>query len=180
MRHRLLFALPLLCAFTSASASEDAASAPDADPCAEIRRAIEKRQDYLRRLAAERDAFAWVENAEDAQALRQLMSLQRCAEHPDDEDCIPPPIEVRLEDLEIPRHVVERRPEELEATGKDPDEAPHDPKILDLLRRLEACERRVEDDPQPLLRPRPAYRPGGRASPPTTEEADAKPASETP
>src|SRR5690606_33770436 len=86
MRHRLLFALPLLCAFTSASASEDAASAPDAEPCAEIRRAIEKRQDYLRRLAAERDAFAWVENAEDAQALRQLMSLQRCAEHPDDED----------------------------------------------------------------------------------------------
>ena len=157
MRGRgLALALPLLWAFTSPP--DAAAPAPsEEDPCAELREAIEKRQDYLRRVAAERDAFGWVENPEDAQALRLLQGLRRCAEHPDDEDCRPPPIEVRLEDLEIPRHVYERRPSELEAGDKLPDEVPHDPRVLDLLRRLELCEARK--NPQPLLR---SHEPGPR------------------
>lgn len=122
-----------------------------ADGCASIRAAIDARRDYLRRLAAERDTFGWVEDAEDAEALRLLQGLRRCAEHPDDEDCTPPPIERKLEDLEPPRHAYERWPSELEAGDKAPDEIPHDPKILDLLARLARCE--AKKDPQPLLRP---------------------------
>lgn len=124
----------------------------EADPCASIRAAIEKRKDYLRRVAAERDSFGWVENHEDAQALRLLQGLRRCAEHPEDEDCKPPPIEQKLEDLEPPRHVYERWPSDLDADGKEPDEIPHDPKVLGLLKELEQCEARKT--PQPLLRPR--------------------------
>jgi hypothetical protein len=125
------------------------AERPAEDPCGELRTALREREDYLRRVAAERDAYAWVENPRDAQALRLLQSLRRCAEHPEDEDCRPPPIERRLEELEPPRHVYERWPSELEAEGKEPDAVPHDPVTLDLLHRLEQCERRR--NPQPLL-----------------------------
>lgn len=120
------------------------------DGCAPIREAIEKRQDYLHRLAAERNAFAWMENSKDAEALRLLQAMRRCEAYPDDEDCKPPPIEQRLEDLEPPRHVYERWPSELEVGEKEPDELDHDPKILDLRRKLERCE--AERSPKPLLR----------------------------
>lgn len=149
-------ALPLLWAFATAPAAKDEPTPPvdppaaPEDPCAPLREAMEDRKDYLRRLAAERDAFGWVEDPADAQALRLLQGMRRCAEHPDDEDCKPPPIEMRLEDLELPRHVYERRPDELDAGDKEPDEVPHDPKILDLLHRLRACE--AGKNPQPLLR----------------------------
>lgn len=133
------------------------AEAEAQDPCAPLREALRAREAYLRRVAAERDAFGWVEDPQDAQALRLLQSLRRCAEHPDDEDCRPPPMERRLEELEPPRHVYERWPSELEAEGKEPDEIPHDPMTLDLLHRLKACESR--QDPQPLLRR------GSRSSP---------------
>jgi len=133
----------------------------EADPCEDLRAALREREAYLRRVAAEREAFAWVEDPKDAQALRLLQSMRRCAEHPTDEDCQPPPIERRLEELEPPRHTFERWPTELNADGKAPDEIPHDPVTLDLLHRLRRCEERR--DPQPLLRSRPLDRgPHGR------------------
>lgn len=119
------------------------------DPCREWEEAIEERKAFLRRVAGERDAFAWVESSEDAHALRLLQSLRRCVEHPDDEDCKPPPIEVRLEEAEPPRHQFERWPGDLSAEGKEPDQVPHDPRVLHLLQQLEACRRKVS--PQPLL-----------------------------
>jgi len=120
------------------------------DPCEDLRAALREREAYLRRVAAERDSFAWVEDPKDAQALRLLQSMRRCAAHPTDEDCQPPPIERRLEELEPPRHTYERWPSELAADGKSPEEIPHDPVTLDLLHRLRRCEERK--DPQPLLR----------------------------
>lgn len=153
MRTRLVvLALPLLWAFAAeneAPSPTPTETEPAEDPCAHLREAIEKREDYLRRLAAERDTFGWVEDSEDAQALRLLQGLRRCAEFPDDEDCKPPPIEMRLEDLEPPRHTYERRPGDLDAGEKLPDDVPHDPKVLDLMQKLRACE--LARSPQPLL-----------------------------
>lgn len=134
----------------AASDDADAATAAD-DPCAPLRRLLEKRKDYLRRVAAERDAFGYVESADDAAALRLLQGLRRCAEHPDDEDCRPRPLEVDLSELEAPPHRIHRSPSELDAEGKHPDEIPHDPVVLDLLHQLRACER--ETVAQPLLQP---------------------------
>ncbi|AKU89959.1 hypothetical protein [Vulgatibacter incomptus] len=126
----------------------EAAPAPD-DACAPLRDALVRRQEYLRRVAAERDTFGYVENAEDASALRLLQGLRRCADHPDDEDCRQKPIEVDVRDLEPPRHQYERWPSELEAEKKAPDEVPHDPQILELLHELRQCERKLSA--QPLL-----------------------------
>lgn len=123
------------------------------DPCAPLRRQLERRQDYLRRTAAERDAFGYVESDEDAQALRLLQGLRRCADHPDDADCLPPALERDISELEQPAHRIHRRPHELNAEGKLPDEIPHDPLVLDLLHELQRCERRTVA--QPLLQPKP-------------------------
>lgn len=120
-----------------------------ADPCAEHREAIATRKAYLLRIAQERDSFAYVEDAEDAVALRLLQSLRRCAEHPEDEDCEQPPIEVELRALEPPRHTFESWPTDLEAERKDPNEVAHDPVVRDLLYRLRDCERK--EKAQPLL-----------------------------
>lgn len=122
---------------------------PETDPCAELRALVERRKEYLRRTAAERDQFGWVENEADSQALRLLAGLRRCAEHPDDEDCRQRPIEVDISALEMPAELIEFDPSELDAEGRHPDEIPHDPQVRDLLRRLERCER--ERMAQPLL-----------------------------
>ena len=119
------------------------------DACAELRRLLDKRNDYLRRTAAERDTFGYVQSAEDQQALRLLQGLRRCAEHPDDADCRQRPIEVDIDDLVIPSHQIERDPSDLNAEGRNPDEIPHDPQVLELLHQLKACERRAVA--QPLL-----------------------------
>lgn len=121
----------------------------DDDPCASIREAIAKRQDYLERIGAERTAFAYVENEGDASALRLLQGLRRCADFPDDEDCKPRPMEVELRELEPPRHTYESWPTDLEAEHKDPDEIAHDPGMRTLRRDLAACELRQKA--QPLL-----------------------------
>lgn len=125
--------------------------APAADPCAPLRRLLARRNDYVRRAAAERDAFGYVENEDDIAALRLLQGLRRCAEHPDDEDCRQKPIEVDVSDLEVPAHQIHRQPSDLNAEGKLPDEIPHDPVVLDLLHQLRACEKR--EVVQPLLQP---------------------------
>ncbi|HEY0839254.1 MAG TPA: hypothetical protein VGD74_03640 [Vulgatibacter sp.] len=119
------------------------------DACAHLEDEIDARMAYLRRVAAERDTFAWVESDEDATALRLLAAMRRCAEFPDDEDCRPPAMEVRLQDVEPPRHQYERWPTDLEAEHKDPDEVPNDPGIRELHHQLDLCRRR--QSPQPLL-----------------------------
>lgn len=130
-----------------------AARAPEpsaeAEPCADLRARIDARMDYLRRVAVERDSFAYVENEADATALRLLAAMRRCAEHPGDEDCQAPAMEVELRDVEPPRHQFEVWPTDLEAEHKDPDDVPQDPGIRELLHQLEACRRR--HTPQPLL-----------------------------
>ncbi|HWV39074.1 MAG TPA: hypothetical protein VN033_11450 [Vulgatibacter sp.] len=117
--------------------------------CADLVARIDARMDYLRRVAAERDSFAYVEDEADANALRLLAAMRRCVEHPDDEDCRAPPMEVELRDVEPPRHQFEVWPTDLEAEHRDPDEVPQDPGIRELLHQLEACRRR--HTPQPLL-----------------------------
>jgi len=135
------------------SVDGEAAAAPEpaveAEPCADLRAGLDARMDYLRRVAVERDSFAYVENEADATALRLLAAMRRCAEHPEDEDCQAPPMEVELREVEPPRHQFEVWPTDLEAEHKDPDDVPQDPGIRELLHQLEACRRR--HTPQPLL-----------------------------
>jgi hypothetical protein len=128
---------------------EDPPAEAEADRCAPLRRLLDKRNAFVRRAAAERDTFGYVENEEDQQALRLLQGLRRCAEHPDDPDCRPKPVEVDINDVVIPSHQIERDPSDLNAEGRLPDEIAHDPEVLDLLHRLKACER--EQVVQPLL-----------------------------
>lgn len=130
----------------AAGATEPAGKA---EPCADLLARIDARQDFLRRVAVERDSFAYVENEADATALRLLAAMRRCAEHPGDEDCQAPAMEVDLRDVEPPRHQFEVWPTDLEAEHKDPDEVPQDPQIRELQHQLEACRRR--HTPQPLL-----------------------------
>jgi len=132
----------------SPSPAPDAVADPD-DPCAGIRAAIAEYQAYLERIGAERTAFAYVENAEDATALRLLQAMRRCAEFPSDPDCQAPPMEVELRDVEPPRHTYESWPTDLLGEGKDPDEIAHDPRIRDLTRQLRECE--TARKAQPLL-----------------------------
>lgn len=120
------------------------------DPCADLERLLEERQAYLARVAAERDAFGWIDDPADAEALRLLQGLRRCEEFPDDPDCKAPPIERDLRDLEPPRHQFERWPTELVVEPDAEDRLVHDPTSLDLLHRLKACRRAAT--PQPLLR----------------------------
>lgn len=120
-----------------------------ADPCGHVLVRIEERRAYLERIAAERDAFAWVESSADAEALRLLQGLRRCQEHPDDEDCHPPPIERDLRDLEPPRHQYERWPSELVVEGGAGEAVIHDPGLLQLHDELQKCRRAAS--PQPLL-----------------------------
>ncbi len=124
---------------------------PTEDRCAPLRRLLEKRDGYLRRTAAERDTFGYVENEDDVAALRLLQGLRRCAEHPDDEDCREKPLEVDISDLEVPAHQIHRQPSDLNAEGKTPDQIPQDPLVLDLLHQLRECEKR--EVVQPLLQP---------------------------
>ncbi len=132
------------------AAAESVAAAPaQEDRCAQLRRLVDKRNDYLRRTAAERDTFGYVESKEDQQALRLLQGLRRCAEHPDDADCRQRPVEVDINDLVVPSHQIERDPSDLNAEGRTPDELAHDPQVLELLHQLKECER--SQTVQPLL-----------------------------
>lgn len=119
------------------------------DACARLEGEIDARMAFLRRVAAERDTYAWVESDEDATALRLIAAMRRCAEFPEDEDCRPPPMEVDLRAVEPPRHQFERWPSDLEAEHKDPDDVPNDPGIRELRHQLDLCRRK--QSPQPLL-----------------------------
>jgi murein DD-endopeptidase MepM/ murein hydrolase activator NlpD len=114
------------------------AAAPD--PCAELRARLAERKDWLARTAAERNTLAHVTDPEDFAALLQLRTLQRCAEHPTDPDCAPPPIEVDVNELQVPLARVSREPGELAVDDRDPDDLPHDPVVRDLARQLRKCE----------------------------------------
>ncbi len=133
----------------AAEAAAPAAAPEETDACAPLRRLLDKRKNFIRRTAAERDTFGYVESEEDVAALRLLQGLHRCAQHPDDEDCRQRPIEVDINDLVVPSHQIERDPSDLNAEGRTPDEIPHDPQVLELLHQLEQCERR--EVVQPLL-----------------------------
>lgn len=130
-------------------ATEPMAAPSAEDPCADLVARIDARMGFMRRVAAERDSYAYVENEADATALRLLAAMRRCAEHPEDEDCKAPAMEVELRDVEPPRHQFEVWPTDLEAEHKDPDEVPQDPQIRELLHQLQACRR--SHTPQPLL-----------------------------
>jgi len=136
-------------------ATEPMAAPSAEDPCAELVARVDARMDFIRRVAAERDSYAYVENEADATALRLLAAMRRCAEHPEDEDCKAPAMEVELRDVEPPRHQFEVWPTDLEAEHKDPDEVPQDPQIRELLHQLQACRR--SHTPQPLLDRRGAH-----------------------
>lgn len=124
-------------------------AAAEEDPCAPLRHALAQHRDYLLRVGAERDAFGYVEQEADSNALRLLQGLRRCGSNPGDPDCRPPPVEVDISELEVPAHQIARDPSELEAEHRHPDDVPHDRVSLDLLHKLRACERtRIA---QPLL-----------------------------
>jgi murein DD-endopeptidase MepM/ murein hydrolase activator NlpD len=109
------------------------------DPCAELRARLAERKDWLARTAAERNTLAHVTDPEDFAALLQLRTMQRCAEHPSDPDCAPPPIEVDVAELQVPLSQVSREPGELALDDRSPDEMPHDPVVRDLENRLRRC-----------------------------------------
>lgn len=136
-----------------AQAASEETTAPSVtgaeDPCEPLRRALAHHRDYLLRVGAERDTYGYVENTADSNALRLLQGLRRCGSNPDDADCKAPPIEMDVSALEVPAHQIFRDPSDLLAEGRDPDEIPHDRVSVDLVHKLQACER--SQIAQPLL-----------------------------